>query len=135
MNGKGRTGRPLKNGPKRIKKIDVRFTQDEFDAILELEKTLGISKAELVRSRLLENVKIMVINAKELIVLLDKTGAEIGRCGNNINQLARYANILNKRDLLSPVVIERFNNLFETYLKNQQALDSILRKVIRMAGI
>lgn len=135
MNGKGRTGRPLKNGPKRIKKIDVRFTQDEFDAILELEKTLGISKAELVRSRLLENVKTMVINAKELIAQLDQTGAEMGRCGNNINQLARYANILNKRNMLSPVVIERFNNLFEKYLKNQEAIDSSLRKVIRIAGI
>jgi hypothetical protein len=59
----------------------------------------------------------------------------MGRCGNNINQLAKYANILKKRGMLSPVVIERFNVLFEQYLKNQQALDASLRKVFRMTGV
>jgi len=134
MNGKGRTGRPLKAGPKRIKKIDVRFTQEEYDDILELEKTLGINKTDLVRTRVLNNAKIMVVNAKELISLLDQTGAEMGRCGNNINQLAKYANILNKSGRLSPVVIERFNHLFEQYIKQQESTDASLRKVIRMSG-
>ena len=134
MNGKGRTGRPLKTGPRRIKKIDVRFTQEEYDNILELEKTLGINKTDLVRTRVLSNVKVMVVNAKELIALLDQTGAEMGRCGNNINQLAKYANILSKSGKLSPVVIERFNYLFEQYIKNQENIDTTLRKVIRISG-
>jgi Bacterial mobilisation protein (MobC) len=62
-------------------------------------------------------------------------GVDMGRCGNNINQLAKYANILKKRGMLSPVVIERFNVLFEQYLKNQQALDVSLRKVFRMTAV
>jgi hypothetical protein len=135
MNGSGRTkGRPQLLAGKRIKKIDTRFTEDEYKIISELEKTLGLTKTELVRQRLLSNAGLLVVNAKELIVLLDQLGAELGRCGNNINQLAKYANILKKRGLLSPVVIERFNNLFQQYLKNQQALDASLRKVFRMTG-
>lgn len=120
---------------KRIKKIDVRFTEDEYKIICELEKTLGLTKTELIRQRLLSNAGLLVVNANELIVLLDQVGAEMGRCGNNINQLAKYANILKKRGMLSPVVIERFNVLFEQYLKNQQALDASLRKVFRMTGV
>lgn len=119
---------------KRSKKIDARFTEDEYAIICELEKTLDLTKTELVRQRLLSNAGLLVVNAKELIVLLDQVGAEMGRCGNNINQLAKYANILKKRGMLSPVVIERFNVLFEQYLKNQQALDASLRKVFRMTG-
>jgi len=135
MNGRGRTkGRPQMQAGKRIKKIDVRFTEQEYAVISELEKTLGLSKTELVRQRLLNNAGLLVVNAKELIVLLDQLGAEMGHCGNNINQLAKYANILKKRGIVSPVVIERFNHLFEQYLKNQKALDAGLRKVFRMTG-
>lgn len=119
---------------KRIKKIDTRFTEDEYQIICGLEKALGLTKTELVRQRLLSNAGLLVVNAKELIVLLDQVGTEMGRCGNNINQLAKYANILKKRGVLSPVVVERFNVLFEQYLKNQQALDTSLRKVFRMTG-
>lgn len=119
---------------KRIKKIDTRFTEDEYQIICELEKALGLTKTELIRQRLLSNAGLLVLNAKELIALLDQVGAEMGRCGNNINQLAKYANILKKRGMLSPVVVERFNVLFEQYLKNQQVLEASLRKVFRMTG-
>lgn len=119
---------------KRTKKIDTRFTEDEYQIICGLEKTLGLTKTELVRQRLLTNAGLLVVNAKELIALLDQVGTEMGRCGNNINQLAKYANILKKRGMLSPVVIERFNVLFEQYLKTQHALDTSLRKVFRMTG-
>ena len=127
-------GRPLKTEGKRTKKIDARFTEDEFKVVLELEKTLGISKTDLVRTRLLQDARLTVINAKELIALLDSIGTELGRCGNNINQLAKYANVLNKYGKLSPVVMERFNLLFEDYTENQKKLEISLRKIIRALG-
>lgn len=135
MNGRGRTkGRPQKTADKKTKKIDARFTEDEYALICEMEKTLGLTKTELIRHRLLNEAGVLIVNAKELIILLDEVGTEMGRCGNNINQLAKYANILRKRDIPSPAVIERFNILFTQYLQNQQALDASLRKVFRMAG-
>jgi len=127
-------GRPRKEQDKRIKKIDARFTQDEYDTILDLEKTLGMRKTDLVRTRVLQDARRTIVNAKELIGFIDSIGTEMGRCGNNINQLAKYANILRKRGLLSPMVGERFNILFEQYIENQKQLEVSLRKIIRMTG-
>ena len=118
----------------RTKKIDARFTEAEYTIILAMEKELGVRKTDLVRSRLLENAPAVVINAKELIRSLDSIGAELGRSGNNINQLARYGNILNNKKVLSPVVMERFNTLFEQYIANQKILETALRRIIRAMG-
>ena len=119
---------------KRTKKIDARFTEDEYNMVLALEKSLGVRKTDIVRNRVLQNAPGILINAKEVIALLNAIGTELGRSGNNINQLARYANTLRKRNILSPVVIERFNFLFESYIGNQKELETVLRKIIRVMG-
>ena len=119
---------------KRTRKIDARFTEDEYQLILELEKTLGISKTDIVRTRVLQQVKLNIVNGKELISLLNAVGAEMGRCGNNINQLARYANILKKKGMLSPVVGDRFNVLFDEYIQKQKDLETAFRRIIRLSG-
>lgn len=135
MNGNGRTkGRPKKLAEKRTKKIDARFTEEEYAIVCGLELTLGLNKTDLVRKRLLQDAPLLIVNAKELIALLNEIGTEMGRCGNNINQLAKYANILKKSGASSPMVVERFNTLFEQYLKTQQTLNISLRKVIRMTS-
>jgi ABC-type transporter Mla subunit MlaD len=132
--GKKLKGRPAKTEGRRTKKIDARFTEEEYRKIEELEKTLGLKKTELVRIRLLESSVNLVINAKELIRELDAAGAELGRSGNNINQLARHANILYKRGQLSPEVVTSFNELMTKYTRNQQALEKALRKILRAMG-
>ncbi|MBS1529743.1 MAG: plasmid mobilization relaxosome protein MobC [Bacteroidetes bacterium] len=126
------TGRPPMTDGKRIKKIDARFTEDEYKIVLDLEKTLGISKTDLVRTKLLENAPQILINAKELITAIDAIGSELGRAGNNINQLARHANTLQKRGLLPPEIVDRFNALLSAYIQNQEQLEVSLRKIIRL---
>ena len=133
-NKRKKPGRPQKTGAKRTKKIDVRFTEEEYKTIAALEETLGISKTELVRERLLHGARLTMMNAKELIAELDKIGTELGRSGNNINQLARYANALNKKGILSPPVADQFNRLFANHLERQRELETVLRKVIRALG-
>jgi len=128
------SGRPKLTTGKRIKKIDARFTEDEYNQISELEIELGISKTELVRMRVLYNAKQLVANSKELIKYLDTVGAEMGRIGNNINQLAKHANTLNLRGDLSPAVVGKFNELLESYIRVQQGLEAFLRKIIRAMG-
>jgi hypothetical protein len=127
-------GRPKQAEGKRIKKIDVRFTDAEYAVVVELEKQLGIRKTDLIRLRVLHQAQNVVVNAKEMILLLDSIGTELGRSGNNINQLARYANILKKQGVLSPVITDRFNFLMATYLDQQKALEVALRKIIRLLG-
>jgi len=129
-----KAGRPLKSAAHRSKKITVRFTEDEYKIIVELEETLGISKTHLVRERLLHGARLTIINAKELVADLNAIGTELGRSGNNINQLAKYANTLNKQCMLSPVVIEYFNHLFSSHLEIRKQLETVLRKILRALG-
>src|SRR5215469_4379058 len=102
-------GRPKMAEGKRTKKVTARFTEEEYKTIAGLEETLGISKTDLVRERLLHGARLTIVNAKELIGELNKVGTELRRSGNNINQLARYANTLNKKNVLSPQLMETFN--------------------------
>lgn len=127
-------GRPSLKSGKRTKKVDVRFTEEEYLLILGLEKSLGISKTELIRMRVLDRSSAIVINAKAMIDQLDLVGAELGRTGNNINQLARYANTLHKRGLLSVQIMDRFEILFHKHIEIQNLLEVSLRKIIRQMG-
>ncbi|MES2063442.1 MAG: plasmid mobilization relaxosome protein MobC [Bacteroidota bacterium] len=129
-----RKGRPLLTGGKRTFKIDVRFTEDEYKLILEMEQALGISRTNLVRQRLLKNGDGIIINTKALILELNQIGAELGRSGNNLNQLAHYSNVLNLKEILSPVVVERYLLLLDENLKSRSKLDATLRKIIRQLG-
>jgi hypothetical protein len=128
------SGRPKLKEGKRTKFINVRFTEDEYKTVSDLEKELAISKTELIRMRILSDAKRTVINSKELIRNLDVIGAEMGRVGNNINQLAKHANTLKLQGALSPLVAEKFNQLFEDYIQVQQMLEVALRKIIRSMG-
>lgn len=127
-------GRPELQHGKRIKKIDARFTEDEYNKVVALEMELGISKTELVRMRLLNDAEKVVVNSRELLKHLDHIGAEMGRAGNNINQLAKHANTLKLSGGLSPSVAIKFNELLEAYIKIQIALETALRKIIRAMG-
>jgi hypothetical protein len=59
-------------------------------------------------------------------------GAELGRAGNNINQLARHANTLNKRGMLDETVIMEFNLLFREYALIRNETEKSLRQIIRL---
>ena len=128
------SGRPKLAEGKRTKKIDVRFTEDEYKIVEKLEITLGVTKTDLVRMRLLENAPAVIVNAKELITAVDAIGTELGRCGNNINQLAKYANILQKKGRCDSSVIDQLNGLLAGYLERQEQLEITLRHVIRAIG-
>jgi hypothetical protein len=137
MEEKAASGRLKKGRPvvpveiRRSKKIDARFTESEYAQILELEKALGISKTEIIRVKALSGSRQLVINARKMIFQLDHIGADLARVGNNINQLAKYANSLQKRGMLSEQIVERFNLLFEQHIKIQLDLETALRKIIR----
>jgi len=124
-------GRPPLTTGKRIKKVDVRFTELEYEEVLKMESALGINRSDLIRIRVLAGSKGIVINAISLLGQLDTIGAEMGRAGNNINQLAKYSNILKNEGILSPVVVERFLILLESYLKDQRQMEAAIRKILR----
>ncbi|GAA4196227.1 hypothetical protein GCM10022289_01620 [Pedobacter jeongneungensis] len=73
-----------------------------------------------------------MLSATEALKTLDGIGAEIGRSGNNINQLARHANLLNKRGMLSIEVVNKFNELFSTYISLFRAMEKSTRELLRL---
>lgn len=129
-----RMGRPKLHEGGRTKKIGARFTEAEYDQIAALEKQLGLSETDFVRMRLLNEGSKHIVNARDFLDSIDQIGAEIGRVGNNINQLAKHANVLNLMGSLHPSIAVRFNELFEQYLTIQQSLETTLRKIIRAMG-
>lgn len=125
-------GRPIKVSGRRDRKIDVRFSRAEFDMVTDLARTLGIKRADLIRDRAIADSKTVLVNAVSLIAELDKIGAELGRSGNNINQLAKYANTLTKQGILSGIVAERFMLLLDYNINLQKELVLLLRRIVRM---
>ncbi|HEY4197295.1 MAG TPA: plasmid mobilization relaxosome protein MobC [Mucilaginibacter sp.] len=128
-------GRPKLKDGKRTKFINVRFTEEEYKEITELEKELAVSKTDLIRMRILSDSKKSVINSRELIGYIDSAGAEMGRIGNNINQLAKHANTLKLQGMLNHTIIAQFNLLFEEYINVQQQFEVSLRKIIRAMSV
>ncbi|HZY39744.1 MAG TPA: plasmid mobilization relaxosome protein MobC [Mucilaginibacter sp.] len=134
MSNRKLNGRPPLQEGKRSFRVTARFNKEEYKIVQELEKTLGVNKTEIVRSRLLQNGTAVLVNAKEVIRELDLIGTELGRSGNNINQLAHYANVLKLKSVFSESVIVRFNEIFELHLEQRKELDTTLRKIIRILG-
>lgn len=124
-------GRPPAGNDRRSFKIDVRFTEAEYRQVEQLERELGLKKTELVRQKLLFEGKGLAVNAAELMGRLDAISLELSRSGNNINQLARYANRLQKRGLLSPPVVDEYLRLLRRHEDEQMELAVLFRKLIR----
>lgn len=116
----------------KTRRFELRLSEGELQQFLELERFLGISRSDIVRIRVLKNSQGILINTKELMKVLDSTGAELGRAGNNINQLARHANVLAKQGILNHEIISEFNILLTSYISVQQELEKIMRQLIRL---
>ena len=123
---------PEKKSVNRIKIIKARLTDEEFNQLLFMEKQLNLSRTEIIRSRVLHDSNAVLVNANDLLQLLTQLGTELGRAGNNINQLARHANVLTKQGLLNESVIREFNELFGQYIKSQHEIEKGVRQLIRL---
>lgn len=129
--GNSHSSKDRLSAPK-IRRFELRLSEQELKQFLELEKSLGISRSDIVRIRVLKNAASMLVNTKELMKKMDAVGAELGRSGNNINQLARHANILQKQGLLSQSITTEFNSLLGEYITIQQELEKVIRQIIRL---
>jgi hypothetical protein len=73
----------------------------------------------------------IIINKKELIKQLDGIGVKINKIGNNIKQIAKYANIQNKSGKVDQNTMIRFEKLMQDYLKEQRMLINAYRALVR----
>ena len=67
----------------------------------------------------------------ELIKHLDNLGLAINRIGNNINQLAKYANIQIKSGKVYTSVIIDFIEVMDKYMQERRELAKAYRALVR----
>jgi len=123
--------KPVAN-EQRTRRFELRLSEAERTQFLELEKALGLSRADIVRIRVLQHSKKMLVNTTEIMKLLDSIGTEIGRSGNNINQLAKHANIMQQQGMLHAVLIRDLIPLLTEYVRLQRELEQSIRQLIRL---
>ncbi|WP_324759076.1 plasmid mobilization relaxosome protein MobC [Sphingobacterium thalpophilum] len=116
----------------RNRRFELRLSEAERTQFLELEKALGLSRADIVRIRVLQHSKKMLVNTTEIMKLLDGIGTEIGRSGNNINQLAKHANTLGQQGMLHSTLIRDLAPLLTEYISLQRKLEQSIRQLIRL---
>lgn len=125
-----RSGRPPKKlTDKRTAEIKVRCLLEEKDKIKSLSAKFGLSISDYVLKTSLQQ-KIWG-NYKELHGELHRIGTEFSRAGNNINQLAKHANSLNKLGKLEKSIVDRLNLILTDYVKKNEAIRVVLRKIVR----
>lgn len=116
----------------RTRRFELRLSEAERAQFLDLENALGLSRADIVRVRVLQHSKKMLVNTTEIMKLLDSIGAEIGRSGNNINQLAKHANTLQQQGMLHSNLIRDLARLLTEYIGLQRKLEQSIRQLIRL---
>lgn len=113
-------------------RFELRLSQSERDDFIALEKSLGMCRSEIVRLRVLSHSSKVLVNSRVVLGLLDQLGIELGRSGNNINQLARHANTLNKQGRLTTSDIRTFASLLTDYIEKQKLIEKELRSLMRL---
>ena len=116
---------------KRNRKLDFRLTEEEYKSIEEMSKTFGLSKADLIRHRVLDNSVPLVLNKLEMIKEINAISSELGKSGSNLNQLAHYANRLKIEGVVEAKTLNRLDVLLEQYNTILKKVHISLREVIR----
>src|SRR5690606_40578639 len=107
----------------RTRRFELRLSEAERTQFLDLEKALGLSRADIVRIRVLQYSKKMLVNTTEIMKLLDGIGTEIGRAGNNINQLSKHANTLQQQGTLHSTLVRDLAPLLTAYIRLQRKFE------------
>jgi len=133
MRSKKKNGRPIMLEGKKTKHLKTRVTEAEYAMLSDQWRSLSIKESDFLRLKLFKPESILgKVNSAGLIMRLDELGSEIGRSGNNINQLARHANFLNKRGMLNPETVSKFNELFSDYILIFRDMEKGIRTLLRL---
>ena len=114
----------------KVKRKEIRLTQKEYDKLLQMAAASGKSVSGYIRAKLFGGEK-ATINAVEFLKEYRKQIYEMHKTGNNINQLAHYANTCIKSGKLSEAVVQEMNQRFGELIKIEIKLKDAMRKIIK----
>lgn len=126
-------GRPkLAEGDKRSYVVKLRLTEKERGQLAEQVREAGYKdQTEYVRKKVFASGDTPTHNPKQLFRALDKTGGELKRIGNNINQVARYVHYLEKHNMVEGKVIALYNQHFQEFLQVEKEYVKAIRAYLR----
>lgn len=133
MKTKKNVGRKKKENSLKLKyPIKTYLNEEEHKKVMSDFEGSGIKKFSVYLRKKI-NLKSgshnSMVNNVELIRRLDKIGAEISRIGNNINQFARYSNILIQDNRVDNDLLEKFSNEMGKYIKTRKELINAYRTI------
>jgi hypothetical protein len=123
----------LPAGQLKIKKLQMYVTVEEYNKFLSLVQASGRRTiADFLRDIILnEKNAYNLTNKMELLRHLDILGKELGKIGNNINQIAKYANIQIKSGKVDSKTIIDFIGAMDKYMQTRRELTKAYRSMVR----
>ena len=112
------------------KRIWFRMTDEEKSRLQEMASNSGRTVSGYIRTKLFGGEK-ATINAVEFLKEYKTQIYEMQKIGNNINQLAHYANICIKSGTLSEVVVQEMNQTIGELTKIEIKLEDIMRRIVK----
>lgn len=110
----------------------IRLSEEELERLVLLEDETGSNRSDMFRLTVLNNSNKVLFNVKELLKTLHVISGDLGRVGNNINQLARHTNTINKNSNVPISIVADFNTLMADYLLVEQDLHKAFRDIYRL---
>ena len=121
-------GKMNKNKNNRIRRIEIRLTQKEYDRLEKMVASSSMNVSEYIRAKLFGGEK-ATINAVEFLQVYKKQIYEMQKTGNNINQLAHYANICIKNGKLSETVVQEMNQRIGELTRIEIKLEDAMHRI------
>lgn len=127
----GRT--KLQEVQRKKRKLQMHVTESEYVkletlCLLSGRKTMSDFMRDII---LHEETANKLTNKMELLSHLDQVGREMAKIGNNINQLARYANIQIKSGKTDTKTIIDFIGIIDKYMQTRRDLTKANRSLVR----
>lgn len=114
----------------RTNMVKVRMTNKEKIKLSEMAASSGRNVSEYIRAKLFGGEK-ATINAVEFLKTYQMQIYEMQKIGNNINQLAHYANICIKSGMLSEAVVQEMDQRIGELTKIEIKLEDAMRRIGR----
>jgi hypothetical protein len=116
---------------KKDKRLWIRLTAAEHDEVKRQSAGMGVSVSKYIRTRIFKSGEAPVINAVEYLSAYREGVRELKKIGNNINQLARYANHIQNSGLVQAAVMDEMNKLLQDFVRCQRETADLDRKILK----
>jgi len=109
--------------------LSIRLTEDEKKKVSDYAKQDDLSISEYIKRTALKQA--VFSNRLEYTTDLKRLNFEIGKAGNNINQMAAHANRTAKFQAIDAATINQFHLFMEQYLTLLDEVDATLKGMFR----